>query len=307
MASSSTTISLPPKRHPLLSLLLLLALVHVGASLGQQIAFAWLEASEIGRPTMEDLPSRTQLIVLQACVSSTSFIVAPLFYQLVWLKQPIRHLFRWSQGYLWPLLLTLGWILVCMVINTLFIQWNQALQLPPWLHHFEVWAQQLEDMLNALTRILISFPSYTAFLSGLLVVGILPAIGEELLFRGLLQPLFHQLVRNIHIAVGLSAFVFSVIHGQIHGLLPRFFLGLLFGYLYHWTQDLCFPMVAHFVNNACTLLLYFVAQQRGTTHYLENIKAPSWPILTLCAFLASFLGWLLYLRTKVARGNEWQL
>jgi len=88
----------------------------------------------------------------------------------------------------------------------------------------------------------------------ILIIAILPAFGEELIFRGVLQKILSDLFRNKHAAVWVTALFFSAVHLQFFGFLPRLILGLAFGYLYLWSGTLWLPIIAHFVNNAVPAL-----------------------------------------------------
>ena len=222
------------------------------------------------------------LLMLQAITASSAFVLAPLLYLQIFTQQGCRMLFQWRQSYVEPTWITLGLVLAFMGINARLIQWNKAVQLPTWLGKFEIWAKEREAALQKIADSLTSFDSLTELALGIVVMGIIPAVGEELLFRGLVQNLFHKLTKNIHLAIGISAFFFSAIHLQFYGLLPRFLLGVLFGYIYGWTQDLFFPMVAHFFNNFCVLLMFFLHQQETTTQDISFLQR-----LPISAFIFS--------------------
>src|SRR5690554_5832087 len=99
------------------------------------------------------------------------------------------------------------------------------------------------------------------FILALIVIGLIPAVGEELLFRGLVQNQIGAITKNIHVAIWLAAFLFSTFHFQFYGFVPRMFLGVLFGYLYYWSGNLFIAMLAHFINNGLTLILLYMYQQ----------------------------------------------
>ena len=90
------------------------------------------------------------------------------------------------------------------------------------------------------------------------MIAILPAIGEEFLFRGVLQKLFCRLFKSDHLAIWLTAFIFSFFHFQFFGFVPRLILGLIFGYLFYWSGTLWLPVVAHFINNAVPTIQAYI-------------------------------------------------
>ncbi|MCU0318006.1 MAG: CPBP family intramembrane metalloprotease [Amoebophilaceae bacterium] len=276
-------------------LALLFSLVTLGTFLGQLAASAicFSGIGDVGEAMKTAVPPKWPLLMLQAIVSSSAFIVAPLLYLYVFMQQRVQTLFPWNQRYSVPLLLTLGLVLVFMVINTWFIQWNAVITLPHWLKTFEIWAQEKEAALQKITTLLTTFRSLEELGGAIVVIGVIPAIGEELLFRGLVQKICHELTSNIHLAIGISAFIFSAIHLQFYGFLPRFLLGTLFGYIYWWTKDLLFPIAAHFFNNAFTLIILFLHQRGLIEQDIVTLQAPSMPVFMFCVVMAITLATLL--------------
>jgi uncharacterized protein len=301
MPQRHTILPLAANRSPWTSLSLVFCLVALGTFVGQLVA-STLYLSNAGsfEETMYTALSKQSLLVLQATTSISAFIVAPLLYLRIFTQQGMRGLFRWKQPYTTPTLVTLGLVLAFMVVDTWFIQWNMSIKLPAWLRAFEVWAQEKEAALQRITVLLTTFRSLPELGVGILVMGMIPAVGEELLFRGLVQSLCHQLTNNIHLSIGISAFLFSAIHLQFYGFVPRFLLGGLLGYIYWWTKDLLFPMVAHLFNNTFILLMLFLHQQGVVTHNISTQKALSGPVLIFFAATVIVLSSLLRQQGKRA-------
>ena len=294
MTQQQPILLLAPHRSPWFSLSFVFSLVILGAFVGQligtKLAFTGTEPVAL---TDTALPLRQPLLILQAVTASCAFIGAPLLYLRFFAYQDIRGLFPWSKRYITPMLLTLGLVLAFMVVDIWLVQWNRAVKLPPWLRAFELWAQEKEAALQRLTALLTTFRSLTDLGVGIVVIGIIPAVGEELLFRGIIQNLCHRLTHNIHGAIFVSAFVFSAVHLQFYGFVPRFLLGALFGYLYWWTSDLAFPMVAHFFNNAFTLLMLFLHQQGIIAYDITAPAVPAKAVLSFFALVVVVLGYFL--------------
>jgi hypothetical protein len=268
--------------NPWLSLLTLIGFLFIGAFVGQQAIILLLGGSTniVQSLTMGETSYKNSTLIIQAILASSILIVAPLLHWLLIEKKPLKTFFQGKQPYVYGVVFTLGLVGSFMVVNTLFIQWNLSLKLPAFLKDFEQWAQAKEAELKILTGVLTTFHSTTELLMGIFVMAIIPAIGEELLFRGVLQNLFYQITRNIHWTIAISAFIFSAIHFQFYGFIPRFLLGVLFGYIYGWTQDLSLAMVAHFFNNALTLTLLYLQQKAWITYDLETTEQLSlWIIL----------------------------
>jgi len=147
-------------------------------------------------------------------------------------------------------------------------QLNSAMHLPHWLSGVEHWMTDLEDKADTTIDLLIVSKTFGIMMLNLITIGLAPAIAEELIFRGVFQKIFYNLFKSGHAAVWISAFLFSAIHFQFFGFLPRFILGLVFGYLFFWSGTLWLPMISHFVNNAFPVILAYV---QG----MEKLNTPS--------------------------------
>jgi membrane protease YdiL (CAAX protease family) len=142
--------------------------------------------------------------------------------------------------------------------------WNMHWEFPEFLKGFQTWAREKEDLSAQLTEAMTNFNSPRDLIIGLLVIALLPAIGEELVFRGLIQNEFFRGTGKVHISIWAAAFLFSAIHLQFFGFIPRLLLGALFGYLYYWSGNLLIPMFAHFFNNAFSVVMIYLYNQKIT-------------------------------------------
>ncbi len=142
------------------------------------------------------------------------------------------------------------------------------------------------------------------FLVNLLMIAILPAIGEEFFFRGILQRLFSEWFKNIHVAIFITAFIFSAIHFQFFGFFPRFLLGLYLGYLFYWSGNLWIPIVVHFINNALVVILaYISANGYADIDYETFGSTNNTLILLLTTVLISALIFILFHLGKKVQQN----
>ena len=131
-------------------------------------------------------------------------------------------------------------------------EWNMSLNLPDWLLVYDEKAEQL-------TKYFLRMDSLGDLSFNLLVLAIIPAIGEELLFRGYLQQTFAKWFGKPHVAIIVTALLFSAIHMQFQGFLPRLALGVVLGYLFYWSGSLWLPIIAHFINNAMAISFTYTA------------------------------------------------
>lgn len=280
MKAENQTILFPPFS----GLLFLSGMVLVGLFVGNLLGMLYLKAQGIEdimalMSNPQSYPhSRTALLVVQLMTALIGFIAVPLAYTrfIHWQKLSSYNLY-FADKQAVVLLLVVAFTIAFMPFNALFIRLNEAMQLPESLKSLEVAMRAKEDELNKLTQFLIDFESYPQAVLGLIVIAVVPGIGEELLFRGTLQPIFARLFRNQHVAIWVTAVVFSAIHFQFYGFLPRMLLGAAFGYLYWWSGNIYVPMLAHFTNNAFTVIMVWLYNQKMTQLNFEEAQAvPVW-------------------------------
>ncbi len=150
------------------------------------------------------------------------------------------------------------------LINGL-VSLNEMMKLPAAFRGMEKWMKETEDQAAQITEKFLDVHSIGGFSVNMLMIAIIPAIGEEMMFRGLLQRLLGEWFKNFHVSIIVTAFLFGAVHLQFYGLLPRMMLGVMFGYLYLWTGTLWAPVFAHFINNGSAVLISYLSNT-GTIH-----------------------------------------
>ena len=197
-----------------------------------------------------------------------------------------------------PVILVLLSTFFFMILNSGVIEWNKSINFPEFMNSFETWAFNKEKELEKITIFLVSFENNWEFLFGILSIALIPGICEEYLFRGVLQKNFYLISKNIHIAVWLSAFFFSVLHLQFYGFFPRMLLGVLFGYIYYWSGSIVYPMIAHIFNNFFSLTIFYFSQ-KGLLNENFEVSVNSSPKIPMALIIISavlFIGFMYLLR-----------
>jgi len=166
------------------------------------------------------------------------------------------------------LLLTLIMITALPFVNML-TDLNLRLELP--FEGAERYLRQLEEQTQTLMMTLVSADNIWALLVNLFMIAVIPSIGEELVFRGLIQRHLTDLFRNGHAAIILASVIFSLAHFQFYSFLPRFFLGMILGYAFYYGRSLWYPIIAHLVNNTLGVLFYYFYVEQETGESLEEI------------------------------------
>ena len=257
----------PPK--PWYSIIILVLMFFAGMFIGQflglfiSIFTTDLSLSEV--PELLSLPlteeKKTAILMLQGLGAIGGFIIAGLVYLVIVERIQLSALFNLKQINLWAIILTIIIVISFMFVNTVFIEWNMNFSFPGFLSGFEEWAREKEEELKLITDLLTEFNSVSQFIIVFIVVAVIPGIGEELIFRGILQNKFHLFFKNIHVAIIVTAILFSGFHMQFFGFVPRLFLGILFGYIYYWSGNIWYPILGHFINNGFTLILIYLYQK----------------------------------------------
>ena len=186
------------------------------------------------------------------------FVVPPLTYGLVASKKPFEKLslatLNKPLNYLY--------IFILMVMLTPFLSWiieiNANMVLPDFLSGVEQWMRESERKAENLTKAFLTFNGVGSLIYMMIVVAVVPAIGEELLFRGVLQKIMIAWTKNPHIGIWITAFLFSALHMQFFGFFPRMLLGALFGYLFLWSKSLWLPILGHFINNGTVVIASYL-------------------------------------------------
>ena len=215
--------------------------------------------------------------------STAMFLLPPLCMAYLWSEQPLR----WLRVYSSPLLegkgIRLGFgvvvlMLVALPAINLLGDINKQMTLPAFLESLEQWMKTSEESAKVLTEQFMQATTFGGLIINLLLMAVLPALGEELTFRGVLQRLFQgskvsefQGSRVPHLAIWCSAILFSAIHLQFYGFVPRMLMGALFGYALVWTGTIWVPILMHFTNNAAAVILYFISLRMGLD--IEKVDA----------------------------------
>ena len=239
-------------------------------------------------------PVLTYQLVL-VCANSVgaifSFILVPLYFIKQYERISFQYYFNQKNINPTAIVISIGLTMSLMVVNSLFIEWNMSVEFPESI----VGAiDRMEEQGKILTDYLIHFESFGYFLVVLVAVAIVPAIGEELLFRGLIQKFFRQIFGNPHAAIWVTAILFSAFHLQFYGFLPRMLLGAFFGYLFYFSRNLGYAIIAHFINNGFTVTLLYLYQAGIISYDIESDE--SVPLISIAIF--SMIGIILFVLFK---------
>jgi uncharacterized protein len=236
---------------------------------------------------------------LQIIQSVGFFIIPSLFAGFLFTGNAGEYL-KLNRGTLPAIFLLVVVIMfVCLPMINWMVAVNESMKLPASLQGFEDWMKEAEDQAAKLTEAFLNTGSIGGLMVNLFMIAILPAIGEEMLFRGVLQRLFAEWFRNVHAGIIFTAIVFGAIHLQFYGILPRIFLGIMFGYLFYWSGSLWVPMFAHFLNNGAAVIVSFLVNRGAISSSYEDFGSTDNFFLILGSFVITSILFFLVFRKRV--------
>ena len=202
----------------------------------------------------------TGMKIAQGLSSIFMFVVPPIvYYYVTRMKHQMYDLgFRKPANPWWLLLIGVVLMFISLPVTNQLTRWNEAMSFGGVFEKLEEYLKMLEETAAATTEKMLNVDTIGGLLLNLLVIALIPAVGEELTFRGVLQQGLMRRVKSPHVAILLSAAIFSFIHFQFYGFLPRMFLGILLGYMFYITGSLWASIAMHFVNNGTAVVVYYL-------------------------------------------------
>lgn len=239
------------------------------------------------------------------------FVVPPFLYTLVVTQKELSTSSNFSllgltqkpnATIILQLILFMG---VSYPILAYLVEWNTNISLPESWKAIELWMRKSEEQAMVVTKLFLKSNGYIELLYTLVVIAVVPAIGEELLFRGVLQKLTITITKSNHWGVWITGILFSLLHFQFFGFVPRMLLGVVLGYLFLWSKSLWLPILVHFINNGSVVIAaYFYPNiiDETTVVFAEN---DTYNTLIILASLVLSLGTLYVIHnTLTKRGSK---
>ncbi len=287
--------------HPglqfLIFILLSLGIIIIGSLIGAGVTMLLYgvdTVTNIGRSVFTDPNAKSALWLIQVIGTTIPILLSPLFFAYVIMRNPAAYLktnFRFSIG----LLLI---ILLIMFVSNPVIEFlsnlNQKMVLPHWLK----WMRESEDNAEKITEAMLQMKTLGDMIINVLAIGLVTAIVEEFMFRGVMQTIFTRWTKNTHAAIWITATLFSAFHMEFFGFLPRLLLGVLFGYFVAWSGSVWTSVWAHFLNNGTAVAATYFFEQKVTKVNPDDQHLFN-PFIYITAFLIMLA--LLFIYKKLAQ------
>lgn len=195
-------------------------------------------------------------------------------------------------------LAAIGAMLLFSPLMSVIVEWNASLHLPASMSGLEATLRQMEAKAGGAVEFMLGPDTAGNLVMSLLIVALMAGFSEELFFRGALQRILAGTRLSPVAALWIAAFIFSAIHMQPFGFVPRLLLGAYFGYLLVWTGSVWVPMAAHVTNNAL-----YVAMRYATGSGEPELGGAELPAIVAGTILSALLIYYLY-RNRIIRSYE---
>lgn len=266
-------------QHPIIKkttkferLFILLALIIIGLILGTVIGLAYVF---ITKSNPQDLNS---LRFMQISSQLFTFVFPPIAYAFLVKEKPVNALGLKNVKILWFLIGT-AMIFAIMPLNSILAEWNAGLTLPEPLSALEQMIKQMQESASAMIEKFVSVDTIGGLMLNLFMIAGLAALGEELLFRSIIQTSLIKICKNAHVGILIASAIFSFIHLEFYGFVPRLILGMLLGYMFYFSGSIWIPMLMHFLNNGTVVLIYFLNNKGITNIDVDTFGQTSIPVL----------------------------
>ena len=266
-------------QHPIIKkttkferLFILLALIIIGLILGTVIGLAYVF---ITKSNPQDLNS---LRFMQISSQLFTFVFPPIAYAFLVKEKPVNALGLKNVKILW-LLIGTAMIFAIMPLNSILAEWNAGLKLPESLSALEQMIKDMQESASAMIEKFVSVDTIGGLMLNLFMIAGLAALGEELLFRSIIQTSLIKICKNAHVGILIASAIFSFIHLEFYGFVPRLILGMLLGYMFYFSGSIWVPMLMHFLNNGTVVLIYFLNNKGITNIDVDTFGQTSIPVL----------------------------
>jgi membrane protease YdiL (CAAX protease family) len=248
-------------------------------------------ADPVGHPDI-----RNVMLFAQGLASLVGLVLIPWYYLRTFEHRELSKFFSGIPSWKWFAILSALVVALSISISPI-AEWNANMQLPSWTGALGDFLRQFEEQAAVLVKAFLANLTPASFLIAFVVIAIVPALGEELVFRGLIQNEFTRALGNPHLAIWLSAAFFSAFHMQFFGFIPRLLLGAAMGYVYFWSGNLWVPIILHFLNNGIQVLAIYLQQLK--VHSLDMESTESAPLPYVLGALLLMTGLLYYCKKNL--------
>lgn len=279
------------KTNKLERIFILAALLILGLIIGSVIGVIYPLVSG------QDVMSLNSLRVMQISSQIFTFVLPPILYAMLIKENPKESLGIKNVSYHWFII---GFVMMYAILplNNVFAEWNAGLKLPESMSRIEELIKEMYESSAVVLEKLVNVNTFGGFVINLIMIAGLAALGEELLFRSIIQTSLIKTCKNAHVGIIIASAIFSFIHFDFYAFIPRLVLGMLLGYMFYYSRSIWVSMFMHFVNNATAVVIYYLNNIGVTNVDVETFGQTQLLPLLISIALMAVLFWLAIRRMK---------
>ncbi|MBP7478413.1 MAG: CPBP family intramembrane metalloprotease [Chitinophagales bacterium] len=244
------------EKHPALKFFIFFSLLLLGVAVSSVIISASLSDYRFSELISNFDEHPFELLASQAIIHLCVFILAPIAFITFIEKESIKlYLGLNSPINKSVIFYSIVLLLSIQAITSSAAEYSKLLPLGDTIHRIFLENQTAND---AFTKAILEDTSISMFILQIITMGLLAGIGEEMVFRGIFQRLFHQWSKNIHFSIVFSAILFAVFHGLIYNIFGIVIIGIIFGYIYYFTGNLWITIGLHILNNSAIVVISYL-------------------------------------------------
>ena len=246
-----------------------------------------------------NLTDFNNLRIIQILNQIIGFLMPAVLYVMLVKEKPFNYL-GFNKLPIWSLLGILAMFTIIPFLGFV-AEWNDSIVFPDSMRSIE---EQLRSIQEKAEWIIKLFISQGSLFSSMVIIALLAAVSEELLFRSVIQKALIKLFKNAHVAIIVTAVIFSAFHGDLFGFVPRIILGLMLGYMFWFSGSIIPSMLMHFVNNATIVLLYYLNTRGFIDIDVEKFGQTDNVILILSSLIATIAIFIICNRLRLNNDNK---
>ncbi len=290
------------KQHTYMQLIFVGLVLLVGSLVFTGLAFVissaiWgIDTTQLAMSGYSETVAQISILkVIQFASQLSIFVVPPMALWFIMRKQNPKFICLSKAPLGIHIILIISLFIVFVPFLEYTIVLNEGMSLGTYFSDLEEWMRNSQDLNDQMTTRFLAGTSASTLIVNLIIMAVMPAIGEELLFRGLIMNWFSKVISNIHINILITAIIFSAIHMQFYGFIPRMLLGMLLGYSVYWTKSLWAPILLHFINNGVTVVTFYYYNVNNPGEDIKDLATSSTNTMVIVSVaMSSFVLWLFY-------------
>lgn len=289
----------PPRFSPLMQFAILCMLCGIGLVIGSFVSLGIVKAYlHVPLTQLQEALLKSEnanLSRILQVVTTLFFMALPAFvFALIMKQKPFQYIGFNSAISGKQVFIVVGIVVMCLILSEALSEVNQII---PITKNAAAYFKQLEDEYNKQMLAIANIQTLSDYIISLFIIALLPALFEEMLFRGTLQPIMISATKNAFAGILITSILFSAIHMSYYGFLPRLALGLIIGYVYYFSKNIWLSVTTHFLYNAFGVTQLYALSKRGLLNSNAVNDSASFPVYYgLFAAVALYITFMVFKR-----------